>query len=363
MKNFIKQKRKGDCGLTCLKILLSNIYNDTSYLRLDDDNLDYCSFFDLVKYASNYGVKLKGVECQNILLLKLPFIAQIKHFDTTHFVLVIRIKRGKVEVFDPSIKKLKYKLSQFQLLFTGNALLVDDYDESKIRRSESNKLPKLTMNIVSRVLNLFILLSAMYCVNNNVQFYWSLGLFALFAIVNILIYAHTIKLMKGFDNCYKNTNQSIEDVSKFKEHYFSYPLKLFNYVSMNVIVMIMTIYNEINLLYPFFLVAIMLLLVKFIKNKYINNKIVSQQIANSPLEKSFGMKQVYRIAHFETISKYLIYLFITCYLLVLMEVVKSVSLNYFVFYFGALTLFLENTRTLIDLYAANAENNYLIIGQ
>ena len=61
MKYFVIQNFPKECGVVCLKVLLSNLHNDENYLFLPSPeiNEDY-SFYDLIKEGEKYNLTLQG---------------------------------------------------------------------------------------------------------------------------------------------------------------------------------------------------------------------------------------------------------------------------------------------------------------
>ena len=61
MKYYIKQILKNDCGFACLKMYLSYLYKDTSYLFLAQTLVDKeYSLYDIINIAKYNGVGLKA---------------------------------------------------------------------------------------------------------------------------------------------------------------------------------------------------------------------------------------------------------------------------------------------------------------
>lgn len=65
--HYVKQLTKDDCGFASLKNLLANLFKDSSYLNLkQDENHGPYSYKEITEIAINEGVILKGLRFDKI---------------------------------------------------------------------------------------------------------------------------------------------------------------------------------------------------------------------------------------------------------------------------------------------------------
>ena len=107
MRYFIKQIGEKDCALTCLKMLLAIVYKSKKFLLypLDDIERTY-SLEEIIKIASKEGVKLYAFRFKNKEDLakqtSFPVLVPIKSGNTLHMVLIKKIKKNKLLIYDPA---------------------------------------------------------------------------------------------------------------------------------------------------------------------------------------------------------------------------------------------------------------------
>ena len=140
---YIRQTSNHDCGYTCLKMMLANLYHDENYLFLQDPfprNEDV-SYFAIINEAKKYNLILAGVRLPDkediIKMDNLPAIVTIKQYDKSHAVYLYKITKKFVYYFDPSCADyettvLYIRLIQKQLNESANAYR-DKYELSTRR--------------------------------------------------------------------------------------------------------------------------------------------------------------------------------------------------------------------------------------
>ena len=125
-----KQHSISDCGLSCLKTILSyfNIQNNGI-----EEYFDLCgdqgfSIYDLEKILREYGVESESYEITNISLIdtiSLPYIAVVSRNSLLHYIVVLDYKKDRgFIVSDPAkstFSNLKY--DDFISIFTGIVLI------------------------------------------------------------------------------------------------------------------------------------------------------------------------------------------------------------------------------------------------
>ena len=103
MYTFQQTKRK-DCGFTCMKMLLANVFNDVRYRYVTNDKTESLSLAQLVEIAGSYNVVLDGYKFNmyEISTLKPPFILSYAQNENYHSVYVYKIRRSVLFVVDPA---------------------------------------------------------------------------------------------------------------------------------------------------------------------------------------------------------------------------------------------------------------------
>lgn len=232
MKYFVFQGNESDCGFASLKMLLANLSKDASYLNLPKpEKKSNYTLKDLMDLGNDYGVELKTYKCKKNYLDKMhcPCLAIIR---SNHVVMVKKVKRTHVIIYDPGEGILKIRKSKF-LKIWDNILLevIDTKDLKKIGKIRRRILPlKMEIKqIIYSSLSTIVLICAFFFLNNVENYLYSfifLGLFFITQFIeNYLIY----KQLNYFDEHYiplyfnsdeKCTQIEYENFLNFKRNYF-----------------------------------------------------------------------------------------------------------------------------------------------
>ena len=139
MKHICLQENDYDCGLACIKMMLSHYHKNKHFLDLDKEivNRKY-SMYDLKKYAASYNLILDGVnfEEKDKVYQYQNSIVLINYGDINHFVIFEKKKRGYIYLIDPNIGKIKLKEDEFLTYFTGFSLIKREIKEFKLERKK-----------------------------------------------------------------------------------------------------------------------------------------------------------------------------------------------------------------------------------
>ncbi|MCF8008875.1 MAG: peptidase domain-containing ABC transporter [Halanaerobiales bacterium] len=144
-KLFVKQKDHSDCGTACLTTI-ANIYNKSypiSILReFSGTDQMGTSAYGLIKTAENIGFSAKGVKADIDDLnqsLKTPFIAHVIRENISHYLIVYKIYKKQLVIFDPDKGLLLLDKTDFKQIWTNILLLF-----------KNNKHPNLEYQTVSK---------------------------------------------------------------------------------------------------------------------------------------------------------------------------------------------------------------------
>ena len=264
---YIQQISNHDCGFTCLKIMLANLFKDENYLYLSSpfkEDKDV-SLKELNEYAKKLGVSLnvlKSLEKDRLYLYdKLPLIAIIKEEETYHAVYLYKVNKKKVYYYDPSFGFNKKDYDEFISIWTGNFII----SEQKEKVECPIKKPHL-INIKERMISfLLTLISAVstflgvYYINKNSYFIIPAIFFSLMIIFELILKRFNILLMERMDERIKEYYLDIKNkeyfsfhilFSKYKEKEILNNVSFFSSAFIVIIISLILILNDyMNLIY------------------------------------------------------------------------------------------------------------------
>ena len=275
MKYYIKQILKNDCGFACLKMYLSYLYKDTSYLFLAQTLVDKeYSLYDIINIAKYNGVGLKAYsfDDKNLLLekIKRPFLAIIKVDNKKHMVFIRKVFLNFLVIFDPDRGVYVLSKNKFLKIWDTNILVFDKFKNSCIKHSRMNISGSKTCYFFSIF---FELISSSFLVVGisllNYERYFHLVilfgiLFLLFAGLSKIIINHNSKYINNkILNIIKEkseikvSKEFIELLTKYKYGGLNYYVSLFSSVlSLILISVIISLNVFINLYFVFLTVII-----------------------------------------------------------------------------------------------------------
>ncbi len=127
-KCFVNQTSCNDCGLACLSMILKHHGINVS---LDDLKADFkkgdekASVYDIIKLSSKYNVDASGYKNVVIDNANLPCIAHVIDDDKQHFVVVAKVLKDKVLIFDPARKIMNIQKTDFLKKYTGVVIMFE----------------------------------------------------------------------------------------------------------------------------------------------------------------------------------------------------------------------------------------------
>lgn len=294
---YIKQIKQDDCGFACIKMMLATHFKNKDYLFIPNKKSSGSySYKELISVAKEYGLVFNGIKVKDkseiINQKEFPFIVTIKEAETSHAVIVTKVSKRKVVVFDPFLGHNKMSIDTFIELWDGSALIVKEevektlYPEPLILFSNKEK-------ILSHILQL---LSSIFCIvgiyflgdeKSNVT---SLIFMVLFIVFEIFSRINTIRIMKKMDASFLEAidshNYKNEDLLMNYERYKKSELTSTLNITFSLLVSIFLIFITImNGLYNLIFIGVTIL-VSLIKNLWIDKKMI---VANSKVsvEESF----------------------------------------------------------------------------
>ncbi len=142
LNKLIKQKDKTDCGAACLATIanLNGVNYPTSKIReAAGTDQKGTSAYGLIKTAEDIGFAAQGVKAQKKDLtkeIKLPMIAHLVNDDFTHYVVILKIKRDKIFIFDPGVGLKLIDRSEFVVKWTNILIL---FSPKKLEKNNYQK--------------------------------------------------------------------------------------------------------------------------------------------------------------------------------------------------------------------------------
>ncbi len=256
---YIPQISTFDCGLTCVKIMLANLYKDERYLYLPiDENKKLVSFADMIFYGKKYGLTLKGmtaVSKDNIESVGKMMIASFKNHERNfHAVLVYKIFLGKVYFIDPERGNASLSKKDFLNLWDGNLLIIDElkkktlnYDDDLLK-DKSSILP----NIVSLISSVLLIIGIFF-VNTGKNVLLPILFFLLYFLFEFLHKIILYKKLESIDQKVisrefdKNEGKEIfQRLEKYKKTKLSFSGNLISVLVASVFIMTIAIMGNIT---------------------------------------------------------------------------------------------------------------------
>ena len=361
MKYFIPQVEESDCGFACLKMMVATLYENENalYIKHDENHGPY-SFKELKDKGGEYGISLDGIEVQNKRMIKdmrMPFIALIKKKnDLYHYVLVTEVKYGFVKFLDPSEGESVLSLKSFFLTWTGNSLIISDFEKNEDVDFQHYDQIKRRINVpavIFQFLSAIFLVIAIFFIDEKTKIYIPILFFSLAFISEILLRLFLVKELEKMDESYLNR------ISVDKKKFYDFYLRLEEYKKesisskMNVIfsfivIIFITFVTLLNNIYNAFLILIPLFIV-IIDTKIVETSIKEKdELINIDEKELANLKTVdqlksqinkihlrgYKLAKGMLLKRY-IYLAIILLVALLTTVFnETFSLPYVVFYFA-----------------------------
>lgn len=234
---YISQCGNSDCGFACLEMLLANFHHDKNYLFLKHEDRKY-NFRELINIGKVNGIELLGVKVLDPMELhnchEFPFIAVIRNKNSeNHSVIVKKIKRNKVYIYDPSLGKRILTFEEFILRWTKLALIVKNGVKTKLKiKSPSfiRRKDKILLTIF-QIIGSCSLLIGTYFIDKSNYFFIPIIFFLVFIIFEIvfrryLLYSLSLIDEKIFSNEIDLNNSTYQEVYKTIQDYKASSLTL-----------------------------------------------------------------------------------------------------------------------------------------
>lgn len=245
MKYYIKQIGENDCGFTCVKMLLAIYYKNSDYLFYPIPHIEsQTSLKEIIDYAHKADLTLIASRVNNKneifnFKTKKAFLAPIKRDNQLHMVLIKRVYKKRLLVFDPAIGVRFITKNDFIDIWNGEIIEVKEIGNSCFKAKKNALLPKSNMiiTIFFQISSFICLMLATLFIDKNFNFLIPLSLFFGYIIFEILYQKAIIYSLKYFDNyillndfTYKRYDfrKYFEPMNRFKYSVISSPIQLIN---------------------------------------------------------------------------------------------------------------------------------------
>lgn len=163
---MVYQSFDSDCGKASVRNLLSEVYRDDSYNVIPLQN-DCQDFFSIREELLRFECRYTSYDVERISQIRdaqLPGIAQVSNGGKSHFVLLLKVKKDKVEIMDPEFGRYALSRAEFEEVFLHRMLLKDSVGkkERHIRKSlllASERFAYLLCFLFQAVLSTFLVIS------------------------------------------------------------------------------------------------------------------------------------------------------------------------------------------------------------
>lgn len=376
---YIQQTGKHDCAFTCLEMLLANFHHDKNYLFIKHEDREY-SFKELKVYAESYNLTVEGIKVEKVEeLLKCKNLPLLVILETApkiyHSVLLVKVNKKKVGLYDPSLGKKEMTISEFDEKWTHRALMIVEGTRMKRPDVPSDfiaKRDKLSLPFF-QILSGLSLLFGTFFIDKNAYVFVPIILFSLFIIFELLFRDNLIKAMKRMDTeieSHELDGKNIDYVSLYEntEKYRYKALSLYPNVIYSLMItlfltFILILNNPINIVYlaVSFMIAMIecVLLEPYFKNKAIEIGDIEKRIAKSESDDEYrdnssrAREKAYSLGLLKTVSTYLGIAFLLLTSILIMALSQIVNITYIVFYL-CISVFLKNNFSKIFLFSKDS---------
>lgn len=129
---MVIQSNEKDCGKACVRQMLYLVYHKRCYM--DADLMYECENFRQIRdQLQNYGIAFKSYQVDSLDTIEkrnLPCIAQIQIEDKLHFVIISKVYKNEVKIYDPEFGEMNLDKEEFEQEFTRNVLLYESKNET-----------------------------------------------------------------------------------------------------------------------------------------------------------------------------------------------------------------------------------------
>lgn len=243
---LVRQAENTECGLACLAMVAQHFGHEVSVLTLRrtfESSARGLTVRDLALTAEQLGMTTRAVRCDlhDLPKLRLPAIL---HWNLGHFVVLHAVKRGRLQIADPSLGHLSMTVEQASPHFTGIAIEVARTPQFERRDAQSRlsvrKLirftPAMTGSFVQALLLSVLLQIALLSVPLYMQLAIDEGVqrgdadiltVLLVAVLAVTVFAGLTSFLRGLTVQYITQSISFDMNSTVFNHLVRLPMSFF----------------------------------------------------------------------------------------------------------------------------------------
>lgn len=213
-QSFAYQIQEKGCGIACIKTLLCLVSKNPEYrfLKEPEASKEAPSLEDLMDYGREEGMELFAFRIPKEELDSIstfPCILLEEKERKTHMVVLLNVKKGKVQLFDPAEGKKVLKIEEEKKVFNGVCLLVSSfYPNSKFKAEDPLPFRFRLIPGLSLLLSTFFFFFGTLFFGSSSPIFLPLLFFGI-GLVSLIFFSVSVSLgMKYFDQAY---GSKIED--------------------------------------------------------------------------------------------------------------------------------------------------------
>ncbi len=253
---------EGSCGLSCLRMVLSDHSKDKGYLYLDPGKEGNLSLEELIRIGEREGLRLKGFLAENKEELrkeKGPLLLVLEQEGMTHMVIYDGPFMGYARVRDPAYGKRLVPFKKLLDEWTGEGLEITGYEAQGYAGplpEKKNSSSYLLPTIASLLGQMFLLAGFYTLATESSDVLITGGCLIGFALLQVLSEVLTGRALRKFDEEYlpmigvtPNLREEYRFYCHYKADYFSRPIAVAaNFVTACFLVVFYALNSDIFLL-------------------------------------------------------------------------------------------------------------------
>ena len=275
---MVYQSDKNQCGKAVVRTILV-IHNEDENFQTSILESDCSNFLEIRDELERNGLFYSGYEIKRVELIekrKLPAIAQIKNGEKDHFVVIKKITKKKVKIFDPEYGDIDFKHDEFLSIYSGNILLKEhESEKKKVKRLSLLKRKEKLLYGLIFLIETISMAVFLLTLNENIPLFSMISLFMAIIAVFLQFILNTKvrkRLNKEIFIPYMNLTKNKVDFFSLSK-IFDLEVKRFsNIVSYSVLLLNLLFLFTANGIYVFLIaiVSCILALIEFMTKKETN---------------------------------------------------------------------------------------------
>ena len=387
MKYFIRQLGQKDCAFACLKMLLAITHKNKDYLYYQQNDIDRSySLEEIIKLAKGEGVILTAFrfKYKDDLLKesKLPLLIPVKDGNTLHMVLIRKIKREKITVYDPKRGKIYYTISELNRIWDGSCLEIKEVFYKDYKCPKIKIVPPLFSYgvLALQFVSFLILALAMSTIDTEIKFYIPLIFLAAFIVCEIFYKFLVIKEMKYFDKKIMNTvfnglavdfKDRYIQMTNFKKLHLGTPMQIANLILVTGFGLLILGFNSYLNILNFILIVSTMLIMTFVQQKCLKSDTyeidnLERNIFEDRITSKMDFKsrmvliqnKTYRYVNLENLKNYIVIFIAGILSLVYSSLSDSISLNFILFHLFMYLTLSKNVAKIVEIVMHQEEYKY-----